>query len=211
MSAFRLGVLISGGGTTFLNLHERIRTGDLAAEIACVVSSKSGAAGLTRARDLGYAHTAITRKAYPDDRLYSQAVTDYLISHRVDLVVLAGFLRKYLPGEPFRERCVNIHPSLIPAFCGKGFYGMKVHEAVWRRSCKVTGCTVHLVNDVYDDGPIILQRTVAVNHEDTPETIQKKVFEKECEAYPEAIRLFIEHRIRFENGRSLIDPPDRGR
>ena len=202
--SLRLGILISGGGTTFLNLHERIGQGTLDAEIACVISSKSKAKGLERAEEFGYPNYFVGRKKYPDDRAYSDAMTELLEKHGADLVILAGFLKKYLPGARYKERTLNIHPALIPAFCGHGFYGMKVHEAVWRRSCKVSGCTVHLVNENYDEGPIILQKTVGIVDSDTPEDIRRKVFEQECEAYPEAIRLFIENRIHFEGGRSVI-------
>ena len=204
--SLRLGILISGGGTTFLNLHERIQSGELEATIACVISSKSKAKGLERAREYNYPAYFVGRRKFEDDAAYSNAMTELMIQHKVDVVILAGFLKKYLPGEPYLERTLNIHPSLIPAFCGHGFYGMKVHEAVWRRSCKISGCTVHLVNEHYDEGPIIVQKTVTLTDCDTPEDIRRKVFEQECEAYPEAIKLFIENRIRFENGRSIIDP-----
>ena len=197
----RLGILISGGGTTFENLQERIRAGGLAAEIACVISSRSGTEGVAKAKKIGYPVRCFGRHRYESDLGYSQALTAYLVEHGVELVVLAGFLRKYLPQAPFRERCLNIHPALLPAFGGKGFYGMAVHEAVWRRGCKVSGCTVHLVTEDYDAGPIVLQRTVALDDGDTPEDIRRKVFEAECEAYPEAIRYFAEGRVSVEKGR----------
>ncbi len=208
--ALRLGVLISGGGTTFLNLHEKIASGALAAEIACVISSRSKAAGLARARELGYAAYFIGRRRFADDEAYSAAIDARLDAHAVDLVVLAGFLRRYLPPPQRREHCVNIHPSLLPAFGGEGFYGMRVHEAAWGRSCKVSGCTVHLVTERYDEGPIIVQKTVALDSADTPEDIRRKVFALECQALPEAIGLFAEGRIRFENGRALVAPPKQG-
>lgn len=202
--SFRLGILISGGGTTFLNLHERIKDGRLNAEIACVVSSKSKATGLDRAREFGYPAYFMGRRKYDSDQAYSDAVSAIMEEHDADIVILAGFLRKYLPNETYRERTLNIHPALIPAFCGKGFYGMNVHNAVWAKSCKVSGCTVHLVNAHYDDGPIVVQRAVNIHNNDTPEDIRRKVFEQECEAYPQAINYFIENRISFEDGRSII-------
>ncbi|MDJ0841132.1 MAG: phosphoribosylglycinamide formyltransferase [Acidobacteriota bacterium] len=205
MSKMKLGILISGGGTTMINLHEQIQAGRLDAEIACVVSSRSKVAGVERARGLGYPTYFVGRKKYGSDEDYSRAVDEKLKAHGVQLVVLAGFLRKYLPGYPFQERTINIHPALIPAFCGHGYYGMKVHQAVWEKGCRVSGCTVHLVNDEYDAGPIILQKAVAVADKDTPEDIRRKVFEAECEAYPEAIRYFIQNRIRFEGNRAVID------
>ena len=174
MSRLRLGILISGGGTTFLNLHQKIQAGELSAEIACVVSSSSKAAGLHKARQLGYPGYFVGRRKWPSHLAFSNAIDQHLGHHRVDLVVLGGFLKKYLPGAQFDGRCINIHPSLIPSFCGAGFYGMRVHEAVWRRSCKITGCTVHLVNENYDEGPIILQKAVAVHHEDTASGYSEK-------------------------------------
>ena len=200
----RLGVLLSGGGTTFWNLHEKIRDGKLAAEIACVISSRSRAPGLEKAQKAGYPHTVVGRKKYPSDEAYSEAITALLKAHDVDLVVLAGFLRRYLPGPAYAERCINIHPALLPSFGGQGFYGDRVHQAVWRASCKVSGCTVHLVNEEYDAGPIIVQKAVAISDRDSPEDIRAKVFRLECEALPEAITYYCENRIRFEDGRAII-------
>ncbi len=200
----KLGILISGGGTTFLNLERHIREGQLAASIACVISSSTKAAGLERARALGYPATAVIRARYADDEAFSAALNAELQAHGAELVVLAGFLKRYLPAPAYHQRTLNIHPSLIPAFCGHGYYGMKVHEGVWARGCMVSGCTIHLVDAEYDAGPIVLQRTVALCGEDTPEDIRRKVFEAECEAYPEAIRLFVEDRIRIVDGRVLI-------
>lgn len=200
----RLGVLISGGGTTFLNLHEKISAGQLQAKIACVISSSRKAKGLERAQALGYPTAFISRRKSTDDHHFSEKIIHLLEEHQVDLIVLAGFLKKFLPLAPYEMRCINIHPSLIPAFCGQGFYGMHVHHAVWKRSCKISGCTVHLVNADYDEGPIIVQKSVTIDDQDTPESIQKKVFAVECDALPEAIQLFAENRIRFENHRSII-------
>jgi len=200
----RLGVLISGGGTTMVNLHRHIEAGALDAEIACVISSKRRVAGLERAESFGYPTATVSRKGFDSDEAFSGAIDDVLLEHRVDLVILAGFLRKYLPGPSFRGHTLNIHPALVPAFSGKGFYGMRVHEAVWRKGCRVSGCTVHLVDDEYDTGPILVQKAVELESGDTPEDIRRKVFARECEAYPEAIRLFIEDRVWLENGRAVI-------
>ena len=202
----RLGILISGGGSTMLNLHERIKNGTLDAEIACVISSRSRVKGVERARNLGYPTFFVGRKKYDSDQAYSDAISVHLNEHQVDLVILAGFLRKYLPAARYKDRCLNIHPALIPSFCGKGFYGMKVHEAVWQNGNRITGCTVHLVDEEYDSGPIIVQKAVPVTSADTPEEIAARVFAAECEAYPEAIRYFIEDRIRLKNGRAWIEP-----
>ncbi len=205
MKRLKLGLLISGGGTTMVNIHNKIQAGDLHAEISCVVCSRSKVAGVQRARDLGIPTYFIGRKKYASDEEYSRAIDEKLEAHDVELVVLGGFLRKYLPASRYEFSTINIHPSLIPAFCGQGFWGDKVHEAVWRGSCKISGCTVHLVNEKYDAGPIILQKPVAITDRDSPDDICKKVFQKECEALPEAIRYFIEGRIRFEDDRSIID------
>jgi phosphoribosylglycinamide formyltransferase-1 len=203
----RLGILISGGGTTMLNLHRYISEGRLDAEIAVVISSKSKAKGVQRARDLGYPVEVVVRRKFDSDEAFSTAINQHLVAAKIDLVCLAGFLKLYLPGPSYRGRTLNIHPSLIPAFCGHGYYGMKVHEAVWQRGCRVSGCTVHLVNDQYDEGPILVQKVVEINPEDTPEDIQKKVAEKENEAYPEAIRMMIEDRVRIENSRMVSSVP----
>lgn len=200
----KLGFLISGGGTTFKNLDERMANGSLAAEVACVISSSAKAAGLAYARDRGYPSATIARARFADDASFSAAVNAELQRHGVELVILAGYLKRYLPGNAYAMRTLNIHPSLIPAFCGQGYYGMKVHQAVWERGCKVSGCTVHLVNDAYDAGPIVLQRTVTLADKDTPDTIREKVFEAEREAYPDAIRYFVEKRITLEQDRVLI-------
>jgi len=200
----KLGALISGGGTTFLNLHRKIEAGALDAEIACVISSRAKAPGLDKARELGYPARFLGRKRFDSDAAYSAAITDVLESHGVELIVLAGFLRKYLPGPRYRQRCINIHPSLLPSFGGQGYYGMRVHEAVWRRSCKISGCTVHLVTENYDEGPIIVQKAVPIDSRDSPEDIRRKVFALECEALPEAIQAFAENRVAFEQGRALL-------
>lgn len=200
----KLGILISGGGTTFLNLHKRIEAGELKAEIACVISSSKKAKGLERAQEYGYPTAAFSRRRFEDDQAYSLAIQNELQKHGVQLVILAGFLKMFHPGQAFENRCLNIHPSLIPAFCGHGFYGMKVHEGVHARGCKVSGCTIHLVNEQYDAGPIVLQKVVTIADGDSPEDIRAKVFEAECEAYPEAIRYFIDGRVSIENNRTFI-------
>ncbi len=204
MNSLRLGVLISGGGTTCINLINSIQDGRLPAEIVCVVSSSYKATGNAKVQDHDIPLLVLPKHKSLSDEAYSEQVNLVLTQHQVDLVVLGGFLKRYLPGSAFKDKCVNIHPSLIPAFCGKGFYGMKVHEAVWSRGCRVSGCTVHLVNDEYDAGPIVLQRTVALNDDDLPHDIQKRVFELECDAYPDAIQLFANRQVRVVNGRVVI-------
>lgn len=204
----RIGVLISGGGTSLLNLQKEIEAGRLDARVVKVIASRRKAAGVERAREAGLPVEVISRKPYADDEAYSAAIRERLAAADVELAVLAGFLRKFLPGKDFAGRCINIHPSLIPAFCGKGFYGARVHQAVWEKSCKVSGCTVHLVDDHYDEGPILLQKAVAIDDRDRPEDIQRKVFAKECEALPEAVQLFAEGRVRVVEGRTVIRRDD---
>ena len=200
----KLAFLISGGGTTFTNVHDKIEAGALHAEIVCVISSSRKAAGLQRARDLGYAAHVVSRRKFDDDAAFSEAIGEHVRAAGAQLIVLGGFLKRFLPPQDYAQACINIHPSLIPAFCGAGFYGMRVHEAVWAKGCRVSGCTVHLVNEVYDEGPILVQRAVQLVDGDSPEMIRKKVFAEECEAMPEAIRMFAEDRVRFEAGRAVI-------
>lgn len=210
MKPVTLGILLSGSGTTFLNLHQAIESGQLKARIGLVITNRRRALGLERARELGYPTKLIRRSSFSDDGDFSQAIDEELMAHEVELVVLAGFLKRYIPPIRYSERCINIHPSLIPAFCGQGFYGMRVHEAVWKASSKISGCTVHLVNEHYDEGPIIVQKAVAIHDRDTPEDIRRKVFELECKALPEAINLFADQRIQFEHNRSIITSSSTG-
>lgn len=176
----RLAVLLSGSGRTLDNFHDRIQDGSLQAKIEVVISNVADALGLKKAQAYGYpAFHAVGGKA-----------TNEIVSrHEVDLIVLAGYLKLYVPPESHRRKVLNIHPSLIPSFCGAGYYGHRVHEAVKARGCKVSGCTVHFANEVYDEGPIVVQKCVALSDEDTPDDIAAKVFAVECEAYPEAINL----------------------
>lgn len=204
----RCAVLLSGGGTTLANLLKRIGDGRLDAEIAVVVSSRAGVAGIERAKAAGIPAFVVSRKAHPDGEEFSAGVTEVVDRYAVDLVLCAGFLSRWIFPPRYAGRVMNIHPALIPAFSGHGFYGLKVHEAVVASGVKVTGVTVHFADLEYDTGPIILQRTVPVRFEDTPEDVQARVFAEECEAYPEAIRLYGEGRLRIEGRRVRIAPPD---
>ncbi len=199
-----IGFLLSGGGTTLENLLARIADGRLDAEIRCVISSREGVRGLEVARAAGLPAYTVPRREHRDVESFSSAVTAHLDRHSPDLVVMGGFLSLYRIPPRYEGRVMNIHPALIPLFCGKGFYGMRVHEAVVASGMKVSGCTVHFADNVYDHGPIIIQRTVPVRFEDTPEDVQQRVFAEECEAYPEAIRLFAEGRLTIEGRRVRI-------
>ncbi|HLY09394.1 MAG TPA: phosphoribosylglycinamide formyltransferase [Planctomycetota bacterium] len=184
----RLGVLLSGSGRTLQNLIDRIEDRSLPAQIAVVLSSHPGVKGLDRARAAKIPAVTVDYKAFDTDQAFSAAVSHELEKHPVDLVILAGFLRRYLFPRQFEGRVLNIHPALLPDFGGKGFYGHHVHEAVLRSGATESGCTVHLADLNYDKGPILLQKRVPVLPGDTPETLADRVFQAECEAYPEAIR-----------------------
>lgn len=200
----RLAVLISGGGTTLTNLVARISSGALSAEIPLVIASRTDCGGIQRAADAGLPCEVFQRKSFPDVNGFSAAIFSRCRDARVDLVICGGFLALLKIPADYSGRVMNIHPSLIPAFCGKGMHGHHVHEAVLSRGVKVSGCTVHFVDDEYDHGPIILQRVVPVEDTDTPESLAARVFAAECDAYPEAIRLFAAGHLGIEAGRVHI-------
>ncbi|MEN8149641.1 MAG: phosphoribosylglycinamide formyltransferase [Planctomycetota bacterium] len=202
----KIGVLLSGGGTTLGNLLEKIGEGDLDAEVICVLSSRPGVKGLEIARDAGIPSRVVPRKAYDAVEEFSGAITEFMDMYEVDLVVMAGFLSLWKMPERYHDRVMNIHPALIPLFCGKGFYGHRVHDAVVESGVKFSGCTVHFADDRYDTGPIILQRTVPVCYEDTADDVAARVFVEECIAYPEAIRLFGEGRLEVDGKRVRVLP-----
>lgn len=190
MSApLRIAVLLSGAGRTLANIVDRIRAGRLDARVAAVLSSKKGVAGREIALREGLPLLEVFRASHPSDASFGAAVHAAVAPFRPDLVVLAGFLH-YLPlPADWRGRVVNIHPSLLPKFGGKGMYGHRVHEAVIAAGEKESGCTVHWVDDVYDHGEAVLQKRVPVLPGDTPDSLAHRVFEQECEAYPEALGL----------------------
>lgn len=202
----RLGVLISGGGTTLMNLLARISDGRLAAEIALVVADRPGCAGIEKARKAGLDVVVIPRRDAANLEEFSQAIFERLRAAGVDLVVLGGFLSLVRIPDDFSYRVLNIHPALIPAFCGKGFYGEKVHRAVLERGVKVSGCTVHFADNEYDHGPIILQKCVPVLDDDTPDSLAARVFAAECEAFPEAIELYASGRLEIVGRRVRTRP-----
>ncbi|HJT79281.1 MAG TPA: phosphoribosylglycinamide formyltransferase [Gemmataceae bacterium] len=202
----RLAVLLSGSGTTLQNLLDRSADGRLPAEVVRVVANRPDAFGLERAERAGVPAAVVERRDCGSREEFSGRIFDLCRAARADLVCLAGFLQLLTIPDDFAGRVLNIHPSLIPAFCGKGFYGHHVHEAALAYGVKVSGCTVHFADNVYDHGPIVLQRTVPVLDDDTPDTLAARVFEQECEAYPEAIRLFAEGRLRVEGRRVRILP-----
>jgi phosphoribosylglycinamide formyltransferase 1 len=204
----RLVVLISGGGTTLANLIQKIEAGQLDAEIALVISSNAEAKGLQVAARAGIPREVVDRRHFTSGGAFSQMIFDLCRREQPHLVVMGGWLKLLLIPSDFQHRVMNIHPALIPAFCGKGFYGHRVHEAVLEYGAKVSGCTVHFVDNQYDHGPIILQRIVEVLDDDTPDTLAARVFEAECEAYPEALRLFAAGCLDLHGRRVLLTPPE---
>lgn len=199
-----VAVLISGGGTTLRNLLSKIAAGELPIAIRLVISSNPNAKGIEFAKQAAIPVKVFPRKLFADDAAYGDAIFAACRESQVELVVMGGFL-KFVPiPSDFTNRVVNIHPSLIPAFCGHGFYGHHVHEAVLDYGAKVSGCTVHFVDNHYDHGPIILQRTVPVLSNDTPDTLAARVFEQECEALPAALHLLALGRVRVEGRRVII-------
>jgi formyltetrahydrofolate-dependent phosphoribosylglycinamide formyltransferase len=204
MATLRLAVLISGSGTTLQNFIDRIADGRLQARIVQVISNRSDAFGLTRAEKAGISTAVVERRDCASREEFSQRIFELCRRAQADLVCMAGFLQLIRIPDDFLGRVLNIHPALIPAFCGKGYYGQHVHEAALAYGVKVSGCTVHFADNQYDHGPIILQRTVPVLDDDTPDTLAARVFEQECEAYPEAIRLFAEGKLRMEGRRVRI-------
>lgn len=184
----KMAVLLSGSGRTLDNFHERINNGTLNGEIQVVIANVADALGLEKAKKYGYpAFHAVGNEAI------NEIVKDY----DIDVICLAGYLKLYSPPAELAKRVINIHPSLIPSFCGDGFYGNRVHQAVKNRGCTVSGCTVHFANEAYDEGPIICQQSVNVEYDDTINDIASKVFDAECDAFPRAINLVDEKGVNF--------------
>ena len=202
--AFRISVLISGGGTTLKNLLAVHAAGNLSAEIVNVVSSNASAGGLEFAQTAKIPATIHVRKNFENTVEFSEAIFQDCRDANTDLVVMGGFLKRIKIPNDFVNRVINIHPSLIPAFCGKGCYGNRVHQGVIDYGCKISGCTVHLVDDQYDHGAIIAQRTVEVRNTDDAATLAARIFEQECELYPQVINAFAENRIQIDGRKVTV-------
>jgi formyltetrahydrofolate-dependent phosphoribosylglycinamide formyltransferase len=200
----RVAVLLSGNGTSLENLLEHIDSGSVDAEVVVVVSSKEGAYGLERARRRNIPAVAVPRKKYPDVKEFNDHVHAALARYDVDLVALLGFLSLFELRGKYDGRTINVHPALIPAFSGRGFYGRRVHEAVLESGVKLTGATVHVSDERYDQGPILLQEAVPVLEDDTVESLAERVQEAERRLVPRAIQLFAEGRVRIEGHRARI-------
>lgn len=184
----KMAVLLSGSGRTLDNFHERIQDGRLSGQIQVVISNVASALGLEKARNYGY-------PAFHCNS--NEKINELLKDYKVDVICLAGYLKLYHPPAHLSRGVINIHPALIPSFCGDGFYGHHVHGAVKARGCTVSGCTVHFANENYDEGPIILQRCVTLDYDDDEDTIADKVFAAECETFPEALNLVDKLGIEF--------------
>ena len=202
-SPLKIAVLISGGGTTLRNFIEKMRSGVLDVHIKQVVSSRRSAGGLQFSAEAAIPSIVVERCKFDTPEALGEAIFEPCRAAAVDLVVMGGFLHLVFVPPDFENRVMNIHPALIPAFCGKGYYGLHVHRAVLEYGAKITGCTVHFVDNQYDHGPIILQRSVPVQDDDTPETLAARVFQAECDAYPEAIRRFAAGKLRVD-GRKVV-------
>lgn len=206
---FRVVVCVSGGGTNLQAIIDAHRAGKLGdTELVRVISNRADAYALERAKQAGIEGVCVSPKNFPDRTAFHRAFLEAVEEVAPDLIVLAGFL-VVLPEEMtflYANRIINIHPSLIPSFCGTGYYGLRVHEAALARGVKITGATVHFVDEGTDTGPIILQKAVAVKENDTPETLQRRVMEEaEWQLLPEAIRLISEGRVRVAEGRVVIE------
>ncbi len=199
----RIAVLLSGSGTSLENLFEKIDDG-LSARVVAVVASKQDAFGLERARSRGVPAFAVPRKRYPDVTAFNDAIHAILDDFEIDLVLLLGFLSPFETRGRFDGCTMNVHPALIPAFSGPGFYGHRVHEAVLAAGVKQSGATVHFVDAEYDSGPIILQEAVPVEDDDTPDSLAVRVQACERRLVPRAVQLFAEDRLHIEGPRVLI-------
>ena len=208
MSKKNIAVLVSGGGTNLQSILDAQDRGELGeSRVTLVISSNPDAYALTRAAKHGIPTEVLVRRDFPDIAAYSAAIRDALLEAKADLVVLAGFMTiiDEQVFEAFPYQIINIHPALIPSFCGKGYYGLRVHEAALKKGVKLSGATVHFVIPECDAGPIILQKAVEVRDDDTPETLQKRIMaEAESELMPKAVRLFCEDRIIVKDGKTYI-------
>lgn len=208
----RVAVLLSGGGTTMVNLQEHIQAGSVPAEIVVVVSSRKKVKGVERAEKLGLTTRVLKRKPFIKDGVfdteaYSRALTELLEPYAPDLVVMAGFMTQLAPPVLTQFDVLNVHPALLPMFGGDGFYGHHVHEAVLNAGVKISGATVHFADAEYDHGPIILQEAVPVKEDDTPDTLADRVQACERRIYPKAVALYAQGRLKRDGRRvRILDP-----
>jgi phosphoribosylglycinamide formyltransferase 1 len=199
-----LAVLLSGSGTTLQNFIDQINDGRLKARVGVVIGSRSGLRGIERAAAAKVPNFVLDRKSFADCESFSNRVFEHVDDAGADLVCMAGWLCMTQIPWRYESRVMNIHPALLPAFGGHGMYGARVHQAVLDHGCRISGCTVHFVDEHYDNGPIIVQRSCPVLDDDTPETLAARVFEEEKLAYPQAIRLFGEGRLTVSGRRVIV-------
>ncbi|MDF2675857.1 MAG: phosphoribosylglycinamide formyltransferase [Bacillota bacterium] len=197
MPQIKIGILVSGSGTNLQSIINSVESGFINGKIQVVISNKENAYGLQRARNHNIGAVFINEKNYSNIEEYNEAIIKELKSHGVELVVLAGYIKiltnKFI--ETYSNKIINIHPSLIPSFCGKGYYGLKVHEAAINYGVKLSGATVHFVNEEADNGPIIFQESVSVHYDDTAETLQERILEVEHKLLPLALKYYCENKI----------------
>ncbi|NQT27689.1 phosphoribosylglycinamide formyltransferase [candidate division KSB1 bacterium] len=206
MALLKLGVFASGRGSNFAAILKAIDVGRLNASVQILISNNTDAKAQDLARERGIPTQVINKPDFPDRPAFLQPLQEALRSNSVEFICLAGYMKK-IPDEIIREyhhRILNVHPALLPSFGGKGMYGHHVHEAVLQQGCKVSGVTVHLVDEVYDQGPVVAQRCVPVEEDDTPDTLAARVLKVEHELFPEAIQLFAEERVSVKDGRTII-------
>ncbi len=196
--SIKIAILISGSGTTLQNIIDCCASGAIDGEVVKVVASRADAYGLTRAENSGIPNVAVVRKDFDTADAFSEALWSEVDPHEPDLIVLAGFMSLLNVPSRYEGRIMNVHPALIPAFCGQGMYGHHVHKAVLEYGAKLSGVTVHFVNAEYDNGPIIMQSTVEVKEDDTPDTLAERVQAEERAIYPKAVQLFAEGRLKLD-------------
>ncbi|MCQ4925142.1 phosphoribosylglycinamide formyltransferase [Tissierella carlieri] len=206
MSPVKIGVLISGGGTNLQSIIDNIKNGNIDGEIKLIISNRKEAYGLTRGKDAGIESIYLDRKLFNSEEEYNLELIKEFKARNVELIILAGYLRVLSKEliEEFNGRIINIHPSLIPSFCGKGYYGEKVHQGVLDYGVKITGATVHFVDEGTDTGPIILQEIVYVDSEDTVDTLKEKVLKIEHKLLVQAVKLYCEGSLIIERRKVII-------
>ncbi len=206
MKRLQLGLLASGRGSNFEAILEHIETGSLSADVRALVSNRKSAGALEIAERRNIPSLALSRKDFSSDEEFDRKILDFFRKNKVDFVVLAGYLRLLTPAliHPYKNRILNIHPALLPSFGGKGMFGHHVHQAVLNYGCKVSGVTVHLVDESYDSGPIVLQRCIPVENNDTPDTLAARVLKQEHQIFSEALQLFAEEKILIKGRRVYV-------
>lgn len=202
----KLAFFLSGRGSTLMNMLSKMPELGMDARFELVISSRPGVGGLEIAREFGIRAEVMRRRDYPSTEKYSEAITALLDECGIDYGVFGGFMCRYLPPLKYRNRILNVHPALIPAFCGQGMYGGHVHEAVLEYGVKLSGCTVHFVDDEYDAGPVVAQQAVEVRDDDTVESLAARVQAVERELLPLCVKLLVDGRLRVEGRRVFVSP-----